>query len=95
MVVVTKTSAPELTDFLADSYSSFLHFLAKKKKKEHCESSQRLLITLVTKLIMFKIKVKSTCAIVFLEAHIKREDAQRGARTHDPEIKSLMLYRLS
>ena len=22
-------------------------------------------------------------------------DAQRGARTHDPEIKSLMLYRLS
>ena len=28
---------------------------------------------------------------------IKREKngAQRGARTHDPEIKSLMLYRLS
>ena len=23
------------------------------------------------------------------------DDAQRGARTHDPEIKSLMLYRLS
>ena len=25
----------------------------------------------------------------------KRLNAQRGARTHDPEIKSLMLYRLS
>ena len=25
----------------------------------------------------------------------KKMDAQRGARTHDPEIKSLMLYRLS
>ena len=25
----------------------------------------------------------------------KNMDAQRGARTHDPEIKSLMLYRLS
>ena len=25
----------------------------------------------------------------------KRLIAQRGARTHDPEIKSLMLYRLS
>ena len=26
---------------------------------------------------------------------VKMEIAQRGARTHDPEIKSLMLYRLS
>ncbi|GBN47163.1 hypothetical protein AVEN_121336-1, partial [Araneus ventricosus] len=25
----------------------------------------------------------------------KQESAQRGARTHDPEIKSLVLYRLS
>ena len=25
----------------------------------------------------------------------KKRIAQRGARTHDPEIKSLMLYRLS
>ena len=25
----------------------------------------------------------------------KKYFAQRGARTHDPEIKSLMLYRLS
>ena len=25
----------------------------------------------------------------------KKNIAQRGARTHDPEIKSLMLYRLS
>ena len=25
----------------------------------------------------------------------KKDFAQRGARTHDPEIKSLMLYRLS
>ena len=25
----------------------------------------------------------------------KKKFAQRGARTHDPEIKSLMLYRLS
>ena len=25
----------------------------------------------------------------------KKKLAQRGARTHDPEIKSLMLYRLS
>ena len=24
-----------------------------------------------------------------------KQSAQRGARTHDPEIKSLMLYRLS
>ena len=30
-----------------------------------------------------KIKKKKNCS------------AQRGARTHDPEIKSLMLYRLS
>lgn len=26
---------------------------------------------------------------------IKKRFAQRGARTHDPEIKSLVLYRLS
>ena len=26
---------------------------------------------------------------------VKKFCAQRGARTHDPEIKSLMLYRLS
>ena len=26
---------------------------------------------------------------------LKEKNAQRGARTHDPEIKSLMLYRLS
>ena len=25
----------------------------------------------------------------------KKKDAQRGGRTHDPEIKSLVLYRLS
>ena len=25
----------------------------------------------------------------------EKDGAQRGARTHDPEIKSLMLYRLS
>ena len=25
----------------------------------------------------------------------EKDYAQRGARTHDPEIKSLMLYRLS
>ena len=29
------------------------------------------------------------------ETHKKHFVAQRGARTHDPEIKSLMLYRLS
>ena len=28
-------------------------------------------------------------------AQSKIKVAQRGARTHDPEIKSLMLYRLS
>ena len=30
-----------------------------------------------------------------LENEGKKGSAQRGARTHDPEIKSLMLYRLS
>ena len=30
-----------------------------------------------------------------LKAMFKIAVAQRGARTHDPEIKSLMLYRLS
>ena len=29
------------------------------------------------------------------KAILKKVIAQRGARTHDPEIKSLMLYRLS
>ena len=28
-------------------------------------------------------------------ANEKKAIAQRGARTHDPEIKSLVLYRLS
>ena len=32
---------------------------------------------------------------VFLEKKTLPKYAQRGARTHDPEIKSLMLYRLS
>ncbi len=31
----------------------------------------------------------------FRSIWIKTLVAQRGARTHDPEIKSLMLYRLS
>ena len=30
-----------------------------------------------------------------LTYEIKKTFAQRGARTHDPEIKSLVLYRLS
>ncbi len=29
------------------------------------------------------------------DPQMKNTFAQRGARTHDPEIKSLMLYRLS
>ena len=29
------------------------------------------------------------------EKELEKYCAQRGARTHDPEIKSLMLYRLS
>ena len=29
------------------------------------------------------------------EKEFEKNYAQRGARTHDPEIKSLMLYRLS
>lgn len=33
------------------------------------------------------------CFLVFFQA--KRNVAQRGFRTHDPEIRSLMLYRLS
>ena len=35
--------------------------------------------------------------IIVIEKSLKMENiyAQRGARTHDPEIKSLMLYRLS
>ena len=31
----------------------------------------------------------------FPPCYMKKNFAQRGARTHDPEIKSLMLYRLS
>ena len=30
-----------------------------------------------------------------LSHNVEKKYAQRGARTHDPEIKSLMLYRLS
>ena len=30
-----------------------------------------------------------------LKGNIGKKLAQRGARTHDPEIKSLVLYRLS
>ena len=33
--------------------------------------------------------------LLFMVEEIKKISAQRGARTHDPEIKSLMLYRLS
>ena len=33
--------------------------------------------------------------VVFICFETKSKDAQRGARTHDPEIKSLMLYWLS
>ena len=32
---------------------------------------------------------------IVLKQVTKKCHAQRGARTHDPEIKSLMLYRLS
>ena len=35
------------------------------------------------------------CFISSLLCQKKKEVAQRGAGTHDPEIKSLMLYRLS
>ena len=35
--------------------------------------------------------MKQTCQSVIE----KKSFAQRGARTHDPEIKSLVLYRLS
>ncbi len=34
-------------------------------------------------------------AMKMQEKKRKKLVAQRGARTHDPEIKSLMLYRLS
>ncbi len=32
---------------------------------------------------------------IFYSGFYLKHIAQRGARTHDPEIKSLMLYRLS
>ena len=32
---------------------------------------------------------------IWFVIHFEQKSAQRGARTHDPEIKSLMLYRLS
>ena len=36
-------------------------------------------------------------AVPIYDAQLEKKNiiAQRGARTHDPEIKSLMLYRLS
>ena len=48
----------------------------------------------------------SSVCIILTKVHVKQKlamkkskknilVAQRGARTHDPEIKSLMLYRLS
>ena len=41
-------------------------------------------------------KYKHTVSTFSLEENVfKKKVAQRGARTHDPEIKSLMLYRLS
>ena len=49
-------------------------------------------------------KIKSLLALDFQTIITRKRDyvelrknciAQRGARTHDPEIKSLMLYRLS
>ena len=36
-----------------------------------------------------------TCKLESSALRVAEEIAQRGARTHDPEIKSLMLYRLS
>ena len=36
-----------------------------------------------------------SCVIIINSHSMKKFCAQRGARTHDPEIKSLMLYRLS
>ena len=44
--------------------------------------------------------MKYTCKGFLMIFHKEKERgkkmlAQRGARTHDPEIKSLMLYRLS
>ena len=35
------------------------------------------------------------CLLAASRDALSNKAAQRGARTHDPEIKSLMLYRLS
>ena len=39
--------------------------------------------------------IENLCKSKFQSLRYKKVTAQRGARTHDPEIKSLMLYRLS
>ena len=40
-------------------------------------------------------EIESIVAAKYRSWLVKNILAQRGARTHDPEIKSLMLYRLS
>ena len=38
---------------------------------------------------------KALTLLTWLISYLKKYVAQGGARTHDPEIKSLMIYRLS
>ena len=68
----------------------------------------RVLLILATSTIVVCSEFRAVFSFILIKKNVlekkrKREriiekknlSAQRGARTHDPEIKSLMLYRLS
>jgi hypothetical protein len=77
------------------------HFLLTQRKKS--ETGGALYVSKLTtnnsKLACIAIWLWETISILSAVYQKKRKRknmlAQRGARTHDPEIKSLMLYRLS
>ena len=68
----------------------------------------RVLLILATSTIVVCSEFRAVFSFILIKKNVlekkkkegknnRKEDlsAQRGARTHDPEIKSLMLYRLS
>ena len=59
------------------------------------KNSEKQTFSLTTHKLLKNVKIQSVKFTVHRVYLIKRLVAQRGARTHDPEIKSLMLYRLS
>ena len=85
-----------------DICAELSHFTCKQR---HKKLNKQLLLSflrfsffsLFNRIISLNISLEPITFFVNLErsTHKKIWIAQRGARTHDPEIKSLMLYRLS